>query len=841
MRRINIDDPRLTAYALGELDGAERARMEAAIAQSPELRAGIEEIRATAATLRAGFSGEPLLVLNGEQMAAIDTALASCGASSLVDGRGSEAGGVDSFESNSLSPLPDGRGSERVVMSAWTRGAAIAGLACAAGLMGLLVALPTGPVAREGASRSLAAEFDELLARTPSHEVNGAVSALAKQHGLQVHEPKPGDAQSLSFELRQFSGDHAGARMRYAQEQYSNVGGARRSSITRSAPAGSARGNLFEFAGYDNVSYSYQLIPVQPDRQAQVVRLPDGRVLRSGSAADVERVGQAIQTLGYAADSSDAFQVAYLRTPATQPNGSEVPVKWEAAGAEAYKPIIDNPFFPVADAPLSTFSIDVDTASYSNMRRHLVSGRLPPRDAVRIEELLNYFEYDYPPPADDTPFAANIEVGACPWNPQHRLARIGLKGRVVADEQRPVCNLVFLIDVSGSMQPENKLPLVKQGLSLLVERLSPDDRVALVVYAGASGLVLPSTPAGQREKILDALEQLRSGGSTNGGEGIVLAYSIAMENFIRGGVNRVILCTDGDFNVGITDRHELQKVIEEQAQTGVFLSVLGFGMGNLKDDTLETLADKGNGNYAYIDTLAEARKVLVEQMGGTLVTIAKDVKIQVEFNPAQVAAYRLIGYENRLLAAQDFNDDTKDAGEIGAGHTVTALYEIVPAGGNVPQEPLPPPLPDHLLDAPDISTIDPRDLPAWMTEAPLDYSDPKVDPLRYQLAGNALDAEVSSELLTLKLRYKQPDGDTSALLEFPVVDHSDADALPSADFDFAAAVAVFGMLLRESPYCGQWSLAGVVELAQRGLADDPSGYRAEFVELVKRAQQLTAH
>ena len=357
------------------------------------------------------------------------------------------------------------------------------------------------------------------------------------------------------------------------------------------------------------------------------------------------------------------------------------------ADAEAYAHIVENAFARVTDHPQSTFSIDVDTASYSNARRFLEGGSLPPKDAIRVEEWVNYFSYDYPEPRGDAPFSIHSEVSVCPWNPDHRLVRLGIKGKTIAADKVPARNLVFLIDVSGSMQPENKLPLLKRGLAMLVRTLREQDHVAMVVYAGATGLVLPPTSGADQGRILAALEQLESGGSTNGGDGIRLAYAVAQRHFRKDAINRVILATDGDFNVGTTSHGDLTRLIEEKRQSGVFLTVLGFGEGNLKDSTMETLADKGNGNYAYIDSIAEARKVLVHEAGATLVTIAKDVKLQVEFNPARVSSYKLIGYENRLLAKEDFNDDRKDAGEIGAGHTVTALYEIVPAGAPSPALP----------------------------------------------------------------------------------------------------------------------------------------------------------
>ena len=476
-------------------------------------------------------------------------------------------------------------------------------------------------------------------------------------------------------------------------------------------------------------------------------------------------------------------------------NGKFVP------GGEAYEKIAEKKFARVLEEPLSTFSIDVDTASYANVRRFLTQRALPPVDAVRIEELVNYFSYDYAPPTDDKPFASSAEVAGCPWNPQHRLVRIGLKGKVMEDDARPVSNLVFLIDVSGSMQGENRLPLVKHSLRMLTEKLGENDRVAMVVYAGSSGLVLDSTSGTEKEKILGALDNLQAGGSTNGASGIQQAYEVAVSHFIKGGVNRVILCTDGDFNVGVTDRNQLTSIIEQNAKTGVFLSVLGFGMGNLKDATMEQLADKGNGNYAYIDTPLEAKKVLVEQMSGTLVTIAKDVKIQVEFNPAKAAAYRLVGYENRMLAAQDFTDDKKDAGEIGAGHTVTALYEVIPAGLPVPGA------------TPDLKYQKPT-----TTASP--------------------NTEVSDELLTVKLRYKKPDGDVSTELSFPLKDEGNGFGKASADFRWATSVAAFGMLLRDSASKGDMTLEAVKEWAQTAVGADKNGYRREFMTLIDSALSL---
>ncbi len=467
---------------------------------------------------------------------------------------------------------------------------------------------------------------------------------------------------------------------------------------------------------------------------------------------------------------------------------------------ESYARIVENVFLSAAANPLSTFSIDVDRASYSNVRRFINQGQRPPIDAVRIEELINYFHYDYPDPDGEHPFSITTELTDAPWNPLHKLVRIGIQGERVDTENLPPSNLVFLLDVSGSMQSPDKLPLLKASFRMLVNELRPEDRVAIVVYAGAAGLVLPSTPGDEKDTILSAIEALEAGGSTAGGEGIILAYRIAHENHIEDGNNRVILATDGDFNVGASSDAEMVRLIEEKREQGTFLTVLGFGTGNLKDSKMEQLADHGNGNFAYIDNLMEARKVLVTEMGGTLLTIAKDVKIQVEFNPSRVAAYRLIGYENRLLANEDFNDDTKDAGELGAGHSVTALYEVIPVG----------------VDSP--------------------FEIRGVDSLRYQTPGATTPTSDSPELMFVKLRYKEPDGEHSRLIEQPLLDSPDE---ASTDLRFAAAVAGFGMILRESEYCGDdWTLADALELARGAIGEDSQGYRAEFIRLVEAVNSM---
>lgn len=472
------------------------------------------------------------------------------------------------------------------------------------------------------------------------------------------------------------------------------------------------------------------------------------------------------------------------------------------ANTEEYESLKENRFLSAVKQPLSTFSLDVDAASYGNIRRMINQGQMPPKDAVRVEEMINYFSYNYPQPTDGHPVKIVTETAVCPWNKDHQLLRIGVKAKEIPAEMLPATNFVFLIDVSGSMYSADKLPLVKSSMKLLVNNLRPQDRVAIVTYAGAAGEVLPSTSGADKQKILDALEGLQAGGSTAGGAGIQLAYKTAEKNFVKGGNNRVILCTDGDFNVGVSTTEGLESLIEAKRKSGIFLTVLGYGMGNYKDNKLQTLAQKGNGNHAYIDNLQEANKVIVNEFGSTMHTIAKDVKIQVEFNPAFVNAYRLIGYETRLLNDEDFNDDLKDAGELGPGHTVTALYEIVPVG----------------------------------VKAPLG----KVDPLKYQTPEKETSVPKftnSNELLTVKLRYKKPDEDVSRKLEVPVLANK-VNTNVSEELNFIMAVAMFGQLLRDSDFKGDASYAKVLELARNGLNDDPNGYRREFIRLVEAVQQL---
>ncbi len=726
---IDPKDPRLTAYALGELENEdERIEIEKALEDSEELTQSVTQIRQTAALMSEELQKEPSPGLSQKHQQRIESELQEP---------------VGFFSLN---------------VGKWVFGGALAAAAC---LIFAAVLTPNLLQSNSGSSDS------RTLAELRQPEVD-TVSSLSPAPDEQLAE----DADLRYQESPAFRNETSEVAV---QEEVPAAVNKLREAEPKSqpAPSGTAAG----------------IVGGEVTEFAQVGRS------RADAPAPSERGA------GSYLDSSSKQPESEAAAPAVVADARPLDIPAPDFNTEAYDRIEDNRFLQVSNNPLSTFSIDVDTASYANIRRFLQRGMLPPKDAVRIEEMLNYFSYNYPVPSGEGPFSASVEVAQAPWKLEHRLVRIGLKGQELEMEQRPSSNLVFLLDVSGSMRSANKLPLLKNAMRLLVNRLSENDRVAIVVYAGASGLVLPSTSSDQKERILAALENLEAGGSTNGGSGIRLAYQTAVSNFISGGVNRVILATDGDFNVGTTNQGDLTRLIEDKAESGVFLTVLGFGMGNYKDSTLEKLADMGNGNYAYIDTINEARKVLVDEINSTLVTIAKDVKIQIEFNPLQVSAYRLIGYENRLLRKEDFNDDTKDAGEIGAGHTVTALYEIVPAGKGL--------------------------------------QIPGVDPLRYQTPMSTTDVAQDGELLTLKLRYKQPDGQTSRLLEFPVRDGDKAYSQASQDFKFAAAVASFGMILRQSPYQGNGTLAAVLELAEEGKGNDPHGYRGEFLELVKQAKTLT--
>jgi Ca-activated chloride channel family protein len=569
-------------------------------------------------------------------------------------------------------------------------------------------------------------------------------------------------------------------------------------------------GLLAVLNGYSQTSTTTVTVGDQPLGQFKLILALKGR----DEEIAQETLAQAqsrVQRARKAADAQ-AREGALMSSPAAPPPAGTPSVAGIMGGAryspnpgqpfhtEAYDRIEDNRFRRVTNDPVSTFSIDVDTASYSNVRRFLKDGQLPPADAVRTEELINYFRFAYPNAPSTAPFSVTTEVGKCPWNPRNKLVLIGLQSRRLDSERTPPRNLVFLLDVSGSMDSPDKLPLVRNAMSMLADTLTEADRVSIVVYAGASGLVLPPTSGHRKDIIKQAISELRPGGSTNGAAGIHLAYNVAASSFMEGGINRVILATDGDFNVGVTSQGELVRLIEQQRERGVFLSVLGVGTGNLKDSTMEKLADKGNGNYAYLDSLHEAKRVLIAEAGATLVTVAKDVKIQVEFNPAVVGAHRLIGYENRLLNREDFNDDRKDAGEIGAGHSVTALYEVIPAGERI-----------------DV---------------------PSVDPLKYQEEHKVASSARPGELMTVSLRYKRPDASTSQLMTHVV---RNASSESTSNLGFAAAVAQFGMLLRDSEFKGESTWESTRDLARRYRGDDPDGYREEFIRLIDQAAALNGH
>ncbi|QPH41868.1 von Willebrand factor type A domain-containing protein [Pedobacter endophyticus] len=547
-----------------------------------------------------------------------------------------------------------------------------------------------------------------------------------------------------------------------------------------------------------HIGFVSQVVKIGKAKNYHVKLIADSRSLEElvvvGYAAQNRKVvtGAVSTVRGYAPMQGRVAGISII--------GGYKPRIYAVPSQESYAKIAENAFHKAQSDPLSTFSIDVDAASYANVRRFVNGGALPPTDAVRIEEMINYFDYDYEQPKGDAPVNIITEIAAAPWNKEHRLVQIGLQAKTIPTDNLPASNLVFLIDVSGSMQDQNKLPLLISSFKLLTNQLRAKDKVAIVVYAGSSGVVLPATSGDEKTRIKDALDKLRAGGSTAGGEGIQLAYKIAGENFVKNGNNRVILATDGDFNVGANSDAEMQSLIEEKRKSGIFLTVLGYGMGNYKDSKMEILADKGNGNYAYIDNLSEARKVLVNEFGGTLFTVAKDVKLQIEFNPAKVQSYRLIGYENRLLDKEDFNDDKKDAGEIGSGHTVTALYEIIPVGAK-------------------------------------DVLSGNVDELKYQ-KNSPSNGSFAGEMLTVKLRYKDPKGSISKLLTKGVTDNALGFGTTTDNFRFAAAVAEFGMILRNSSFKQNATFEQVITLAENAKGKDKEGYRSEFLSVVKSARLM---
>lgn len=799
-----IDEPKLTAYALGELGAQERAAIERRLAEDPKARQQVEETIAFAVRLGSALRAEEAPELHAEHLRAIREAAR----------KQRKVIAFPVWLTRAAVPLAAAAG---VVLAGWFAIPAFRGTQ----------PTPEGQVAQAGGTPESREAWLDRATRLAEEDLGQRV-AMAPDAPAPVPSLVPAAPSERPSE--RIDGAMRGETLALAPQ--SAGGGAL--GLPAAVPAQArAGGAVVPSAPMAVMGGAMVVADAAPGAGGGVAGVDSYGATAGGALG---KAGQEVARAGGQLDrqqlvSIKSFQQGWVKRPpadANKPQSVGPPTPFTARAlvevmphpmppapeppmvvgkpvrpfdTETYDKIEDNPFLDVTQNPLSTFSIDVDTGSYANVRRFLRAGQLPPAGAVRIEEMLNYFEYDYPPAPEGKPFSVSVDVVEAPWNAKHQLARIGLKGREIDPANRPPCNLVFLLDVSGSMNQPNKLPLVKQAMKILLEQLGEKDRVAIVTYAGASGLALPSTPADRKRDIREAIDELRPGGSTNGEAGIQLAYDIAKANLIPGGANRVILATDGDFNIGVTSRDELLRLIEDKAKSNVFLTVLGFGMGNLKDATLEQLADKGNGTYGYIDDEREAKRLFARHATGSLVTIAKDVKIQVEFNPARVGAYRLIGYENRALRAEDFNDDKKDAGEIGSGHTVTALYELVPPG-----------------EAMDL---------------------PKVDDLKYQRPAKAAPAAKSDEIMTVKLRYKRPDGDTSDKIEVPVKGEPGAIADAGADLKFAAAVAEFGMLLRHSPHKGSADWRGVLELAAAGRGADGHGDRAEFIDLVRAAEKLS--
>lgn len=839
---LQPDDPKLTAYALGELSGDDRAAVEAALREEPALRAVVDEIRAAAQQMTAALEHEPIVAANERHRSASRIAKAP--------GRGHAR--MPAAAAPRITPAEKvGRGAPRASDPAYSRTGqrgkvvrfpqfyfVIAGLAAAC--FAVLVALNRDEHDLKQENQRLAAEARARPSTTYVAVPLAAVSApaesfaasVAPTEAVSIATPTTPATSALAEPATRSPAESSG--LAFAGSSPTEVlmprTGPRLLSSTAATGGASAEAT--------SVLPAVTLAATEPDAMppgvkgpvtlttlAQAVSPPPTKTNFPPKPEDEIVLLDAFTVRADILEGFTTLSRSSRLLPATRGLEERRNLPRAPAGAEFARnaataaPGADNEFLRVAEHPQSAFSANVDTTSYANVRGMIEQGAVPAREAVRIEELLNYFAYSYPAPKAERgevpPFAASLEVAEAPWAPAHRLVRVGLKSREVSTAERAPANLVFLIDVSASMSDPNKLPLVKESMRLLVSKLRPDDLVAIVVYAGESGLALPSTPVAKRREILAALEALKPGGATNGALGIHLAYDIAKAHFIRDGINRVILCTDGDFNVGTTHSGELVGLIEEKASSGVFLTVLGFGMGRAKDATLELLAHKGNGHYGYIDSRREAEKLLAEQVNGTLVTVAKDVKIQVTFNPAKVASYRLIGYENRQLRKEDFSNDKVDAGEIGAGHTVTALYEVVPFGvGDRVTTAALAPAPKYQAKGAVSSRL----------EMPLAPPEPPSD-----------------ELVTVTVRYKKPDGIVSRSKDFELVDAGTRFAHASADFRFAAAVAHFGMILRDSPHKGAGTLGDVVAWAANaavGAGGDPGGYRGEFIDLVRKTQRM---
>lgn len=880
MTESYFDDQDLTAYVLGELPTDERAKFEQRLQTDPQLQAAVDELRELTGVIADELKSEPADRLSADQRAEItaaeSAAVASASAQSAsaqaatakVDTVLSDSPGQKQFPSRSKT----GRGVAAVVLATVTL--------VTAGILlqgdpkkptvqsNLVAALDDSERKPSDANPDLSLPmFVKLGAATSNPVAPGRDELIAEAYKKRGGEKVWPETESLSEPMNSVATDPVDALFNQPIVAIQSVAGVSGpstrglvldsfSDVPESADRVSVSATPVAAVQKEskNVGLSVQTQPrslvtdfsiISGDSPSTPSSDSTGRF--RGVRANVSRKRVAAQQSAQPVHPNDSlgleleFQAPAVRytqeqiqlarklkrsgMPVTDYRFVPAPAKqlFADVSGESYASLVENPFIrPAGTQALSTFSIDVDTASYSNMRRFVDRNQWPPADSVRIEELINYFDYGYAAPAGGEPFSLHVESNPCPWNVEHQLVQIGLQGRRIPKADRPAINLVFLVDVSGSMKDRNKLPLVKSALQMLVAEMTEDDRIAIVTYASGAGVQLESTCGSERDLIMEKIHGLSAGGSTNGEAGIQMAYDTALQNFSKDGDNRVILCTDGDFNVGVSSDSALVTMIEEKARSDVFLSIFGFGMGNLKDSKLEGLADKGNGHYAYIDGLKEAKKVFVEEMTGTLFTIAKDVKIQVEFNPSHVGEYRLIGYENRLMAARDFADDTKDAGEIGAGHRVTALYEVVPV--------------DVAAAA---ATKKDADVAAKLRyqakqTKPAEQADPDA-------VAAVVDGKPSPELLTVSLRYKQPTGDKSLLIERPVdAQETTASSSPSPGFSWAAAVASFGMVLRESQYKGNATLELAAELAHQSTLPDPHGHRHEFAELIQKARVIHA-
>ncbi len=748
---LDPNDPKWTAFALGELPESEQAELELLLAQSPEAEQNVQEIRSMAEQLRQALKAE-----------AVESPINSAESTpARMEAASEKTSGTSAWN-----------------YWKWVLSGVGFAAACVAAIL-LIFPRPDRGTVNEPRRFELASAPAEPT-RVEESQSTKLQDTLINPSGGNGPAPAPAP-QALPKPSSQIAQNISPARPG--------------ENLPASKPEQTPQ------------AYSYMMDPVLARRYGLPIQPRPGFQTATRSLAT--RGGPPIVRHYLSPEEQTRYSIAE-RPAYNQPLAERETLRYrsnwkdrsESKGNTAQYPVYaESAFQSALDHPLSTFSLDVDTASYANIRRFLSEGRLPPADAVRVEEMINYFSYDYPAPPAGEKFAAQLELGSCPWNSEHLLARIGLKARDIATGRRPASNFVFLIDVSGSMAPAERLPLIQKALRALVKKMAPTDRVALVVYASESGVVLSSTSCAEKETILEAIDKLHAGGSTNGGAGIQQAYALAQENFIRGGVNRLLLCTDGDFNVGITDPNELLRTIRDYASSGIFLTALGVGNDNYKDARLQQLADQGNGNYHYLDSFEEAEKVLIEQMNATLVTVAKDAKIQIEFNPARVASYRLIGYDKRRMPNADFRDDSKDAGEVGAGHSVTVLYEIIPAGQNQAGGP---------------------------------------DGLKYQSSRVVPESDFADELFTLKLRYKEPEKSESQLRTWAVKNQPLQFNLTSSDFKFSAAVAGFGMILRQSEFKGQATLDSVYRWAEHGKGTDPNGYRSEFLSLVKKAMALSA-